>query len=223
MFTGRNVFSELIALQGIEQLGSGSPWPWRSRTNRRAREEVAFASLLGGMSFGPTGTHFSHALQYPIGAMTQTPHGLGTGLLLPYVLDACRGDAARRRADSRPSARRSAPPAATPARARGRCYRRDRRASTGRSGCRLRWRTSESPDAAAAHRRARHESARLVAIAPVPATPNCFSTSSSTPMPGTLTERICLMNYLADLFIDGQWRAGGAGERFDVIDPADCR
>jgi succinate-semialdehyde dehydrogenase/glutarate-semialdehyde dehydrogenase len=29
------------------------------------------------------------------------------------------------------------------------------------------------------------------------------------------------MTYQADLFIDGQWRAGSSGERFDVIDPAD--
>jgi alcohol dehydrogenase len=40
------------------------------------------------MAFGSTGTHLCHALQYPIGALTKTPHGLGTGLMLPYVLDA---------------------------------------------------------------------------------------------------------------------------------------
>jgi alcohol dehydrogenase len=46
------------------------------------------------MSFGPTGTHLSHALQYPLGAVTKTPHGLGTGLMLPYVLEACAKDPA---------------------------------------------------------------------------------------------------------------------------------
>jgi len=29
------------------------------------------------------------------------------------------------------------------------------------------------------------------------------------------------MSYLADLFIDGQWRPGSSGERFDVVNPAD--
>jgi succinate-semialdehyde dehydrogenase/glutarate-semialdehyde dehydrogenase len=29
------------------------------------------------------------------------------------------------------------------------------------------------------------------------------------------------MNYQADLFIDGQWRPGSEGERFDVVDPSD--
>jgi alcohol dehydrogenase class IV len=44
------------------------------------------------MAFGSTGTHLCHALQYPVGALTKTPHGLGTGLMLPYVLDAIRAD-----------------------------------------------------------------------------------------------------------------------------------
>jgi len=92
VFTGRNLFSELIALQGIRQLGTWLPIAVAEPDNRRAREEVAFGSLLGGMSFGPTGTHLSHALQYPLGALSKTPHGLGTGLMLPYVLDAFRGD-----------------------------------------------------------------------------------------------------------------------------------
>src|SRR5699024_10936563 len=34
----------------------------------------------------------SHAIQYPVGALTHTPHGLGTGLLLPHVLRACLPD-----------------------------------------------------------------------------------------------------------------------------------
>jgi len=94
VFTGRNVFSELIALQGIRQLGEWLPVAVAEPHDRRAREEVAFGSLLGGMSFGPTGTHLSHALQYPLGALTKTPHGLGTGLMLPYVLQALASDAA---------------------------------------------------------------------------------------------------------------------------------
>ena len=92
VFTGRNMFSELIALQGIEKLGTWLPVAVAEPGDRRAREEVAFAAMLGGMSFGPTGTHLSHALQYPIGAITKTPHGLGTGLMLPYMLEACRVD-----------------------------------------------------------------------------------------------------------------------------------
>jgi alcohol dehydrogenase len=92
VFTGRNAFADLVALQAVEKLGAWLPVAVNEPQNRQARHEVAFASLLGGMAFGPTGTHLSHALQYPIGALTKTPHGLGTGLMLPYVLEACLAD-----------------------------------------------------------------------------------------------------------------------------------
>jgi alcohol dehydrogenase len=94
VFTGRNAFSDVIALRAVEHLGTSLPVAVDDPGNRRAREEVALGSLLAGVSFGATGTHLSHALQYPIGACTKTPHGLGTGLLLPYVLQACLADPA---------------------------------------------------------------------------------------------------------------------------------
>ena len=49
---------------------------------------MAYASLLAGMAFGTAGTHLSHAIQYPVGALTHTPHGLGTGMMLPYTMQA---------------------------------------------------------------------------------------------------------------------------------------
>jgi alcohol dehydrogenase len=93
VFTGRNAFTESVALRAAEHLGSSLAAAVGDPGNRGAREEVAFGSLLAGVAFGATGTHLSHALQYPIGAATKTPHGLGTGLLLPYVLRACLTDA----------------------------------------------------------------------------------------------------------------------------------
>ncbi|WP_181408835.1 iron-containing alcohol dehydrogenase [Schumannella soli] len=92
VFTGRNLFSDLLALEGVRRLGRWLPAAVHSPSDRDARREVAYGSLLGGMTFGSTGTHLSHALQYPVGGLTHTPHGLGTGLLLPYVLEALRGD-----------------------------------------------------------------------------------------------------------------------------------
>ena len=88
VFTGRNALAEPIALQAARHLGPWLSVAVRQPEDRRARQEVAVGSLLGGLAFGSTGTHLCHALQYPIGAMTKTPHGLGTGLMLPYMLDA---------------------------------------------------------------------------------------------------------------------------------------
>jgi alcohol dehydrogenase class IV len=88
VFTGRNALAEPIALQAARHLGRWLPVAVAEPADRQARQEVAMGSLLGGMAFGSTGTHLCHALQYPIGALTRTPHGLGTGLMLPYVLGA---------------------------------------------------------------------------------------------------------------------------------------
>jgi alcohol dehydrogenase len=94
VFTGRNALIEPIALQAAGHLGPWLPVAVAEPGNRQARHEVALGALLGGIAFGSTGTHLCHALQYPIGALTKTPHGLGTGLMLPYVLDLISQDAA---------------------------------------------------------------------------------------------------------------------------------
>jgi alcohol dehydrogenase len=52
---------------------------------------MLYASLLAGLAFGTAGTTLAHAIQYPVGAATATPHGLGVGGILPYVLAFNRG------------------------------------------------------------------------------------------------------------------------------------
>lgn len=89
IFVGRNRMSSVLALDGLRAMGDALPRAVADGSDAEARERMAWGSLLGGMAFGSGGTHLSHALQYPIGALTHTPHGLGTGLMLPYVLQAC--------------------------------------------------------------------------------------------------------------------------------------
>jgi len=93
VFTGRNTFTDAVAIDASTRIARWLPVAVAEPGNRTAREQLAFGSALGGMAFGPTGTHLAHALQYPLGALTHTPHGLGTGLLLPYVMNAIRVDA----------------------------------------------------------------------------------------------------------------------------------
>lgn len=89
IFVGRNRMSALLGLDGLRAMGDALPRAVADGSDVEARERMAWGSLLGGLAFGSGGTHLSHALQYPIGALTHTPHGLGTGLMLPYVLQAC--------------------------------------------------------------------------------------------------------------------------------------
>jgi alcohol dehydrogenase len=44
------------------------------------------AALAAGCAFGVAGTAAAHAVQYPVGAVTGTAHGLGVATMLPYVM-----------------------------------------------------------------------------------------------------------------------------------------
>lgn len=92
VFTGRNALAEPHAREAVRLLSRWLPVAVAEPSHREARHEVARGALLAGIAFGSTGTHLGHALQYPIGALTKTPHGLGTGLMLPYVMSAISRD-----------------------------------------------------------------------------------------------------------------------------------
>ncbi|WP_423182865.1 iron-containing alcohol dehydrogenase [Arthrobacter sp. NyZ413] len=99
VFVGRNLLSSALALEAIGLIGRSLRQAVRNGNDLEARSHMAYASLLAGMAFGTAGTHLSHAIQYPVGALTHTPHGLGTGMLLPYVMQAIVGNDAGRLAE----------------------------------------------------------------------------------------------------------------------------
>ncbi|MEX0428633.1 iron-containing alcohol dehydrogenase [Nocardioides sp. DS6] len=90
VFVGRNELSAPLSLEAARLIHGSLRTAVSDGADLPAREAMARGSLLAGMAFGTGGTHLSHAIQYPVGAMTKTPHGLGTGLLLPYVVAALR-------------------------------------------------------------------------------------------------------------------------------------
>ena len=85
-FVGKNPVSDALALQAIALIGPHLPRAWRDGHDIVARRQMALASLLAGMAFSCAGTAIVHALQYPLGARTKTPHGLGNATLLPAAL-----------------------------------------------------------------------------------------------------------------------------------------
>jgi alcohol dehydrogenase len=86
VFQGRNAFTEHFAVSAIEAIGRSLERAVADGSDAAARTDMMYGSLCAGLAFGNAGTAGAHALQYPIGATTSTPHGLGVGLLLPYVL-----------------------------------------------------------------------------------------------------------------------------------------
>ncbi|MHC6219535.1 iron-containing alcohol dehydrogenase [Arthrobacter sp. MMS24-S77] len=85
VFIGKSMFSDSAALEGLSLMGRSLLTAQLEPSNGDARRDVMLASFLGGVAIGTGGTSAAHALQYPIGAATHTPHGFGVGALLPYV------------------------------------------------------------------------------------------------------------------------------------------
>jgi alcohol dehydrogenase class IV len=86
VFQGKTTMPDLFALTAIRTIAASLERAHAHPSDLDAREQMLYGSLCAGIAFGNAGTAGAHALQYPIGALTKTPHGLGVGLLLPYVL-----------------------------------------------------------------------------------------------------------------------------------------
>ncbi|TIP96608.1 MAG: iron-containing alcohol dehydrogenase, partial [Mesorhizobium sp.] len=61
--------------------------------------DVMMGALAAGCAFGTAGTAAAHAVQYPVGALTHTAHGLGVATMLPYVMKYNRAAAAAEMAE----------------------------------------------------------------------------------------------------------------------------
>lgn len=90
VFLGRNAITDHYALQAAERIARSLRRAVRDGSDAEARADMSYGSVLAGIAFSHAGNAAPHALQYPIGAATHTPHGLGVGLLLPYALTAAR-------------------------------------------------------------------------------------------------------------------------------------
>jgi alcohol dehydrogenase class IV len=90
VFRGASSLTAPFALAAIEQIAGTLERAVADGGDADARARMQYASLCAGIAFGHAGTAGAHALQYAVGAATGTPHGLGVGLLAPYVLACVR-------------------------------------------------------------------------------------------------------------------------------------
>jgi len=86
VFVGKNTLSDAYALQAIRLLSGSLRTAVQNGGDETARVAVMRGALLAGLAFGTAGTAAAHAIQYPVGALTHTPHGAGVAQLMPYVL-----------------------------------------------------------------------------------------------------------------------------------------
>lgn len=86
VFLGKNAFSDHYALLAIQHIGASLRAAFENGNDIVARERLMFGAMSAGLAFGTAGTAAAHAVQYPVGAMTHTPHGTGVALMMPYVM-----------------------------------------------------------------------------------------------------------------------------------------
>lgn len=86
VFVGKNFLSDRHALSAIGLICNNLARAYRSGDDVEARIAVMQGSLSAAMAFGTAGTSLAHAIQYPVGALTHTAHGIGVAILLPFAM-----------------------------------------------------------------------------------------------------------------------------------------
>ena len=84
---GKNLLSDALALEAVGHIARNLARAVADGSDLEARTGMLYGSLLAGIAFGNSGVSTAHALQFAVGAATHTAHGLGTGLLLPYMVE----------------------------------------------------------------------------------------------------------------------------------------
>ena len=87
VFVGKNTFSDRYALDAVQLIFASLKAAYDHGGDAEARDRLMLGSTLAGLAFGVAGTAAAHAVQYPVGALTHTPHGAGVAVMLPYVME----------------------------------------------------------------------------------------------------------------------------------------
>jgi alcohol dehydrogenase class IV len=81
-----NPMTSALCVDGIRLASRALPVVFADGSNRVAREEMALASLYGGLALANAGLGAVHGFAAPIGGMLPAPHGVVCAALLPHVM-----------------------------------------------------------------------------------------------------------------------------------------
>lgn len=97
-----NPLTSALCLDGIRRVAHALPIAFVSGQSAGAREDLALASLFGGLALANAGLGAVHGLAAPIGGMFPAPHGAVCAALVPQVM-AANLHALRTRAPAHPA------------------------------------------------------------------------------------------------------------------------
>jgi alcohol dehydrogenase class IV len=79
-----NPFTDLFCLEGLRLVPAALPKVFHDGADRGARAEMAFASLLSGLSLANAGLGIVHGFAGPLGGLLNAPHGALCAAVLPH-------------------------------------------------------------------------------------------------------------------------------------------
>ncbi len=82
-----NAITDVFCVEGIRRAALALPRAWADGSDREARAEMSWASLLGGLALANAGLGAVHGFAAPIGAMFPAPHGAVCAAVLPHAMD----------------------------------------------------------------------------------------------------------------------------------------
>ncbi|MCC6821952.1 MAG: iron-containing alcohol dehydrogenase [Verrucomicrobia subdivision 3 bacterium] len=83
-----NPMMDAICLEGIQRVARSLRRAWLAGHDKAAREDMALASLFGGLALANAGLGAVHGFAAPIGGMFPAAHGAVCAALLPHVMAA---------------------------------------------------------------------------------------------------------------------------------------
>lgn len=86
VFLGKNAVSDQFALAAVGDIAASLKRAYDDGSDLEARQRLMLGATMAGLAFGTAGTAAAHAVQYPVGAITHTPHGVGVAVMMPYVM-----------------------------------------------------------------------------------------------------------------------------------------
>jgi len=83
---GANTFSEMLSLKAVALIADALPKVLKNPRDLKAREDMALAEYMAGMSFTNAGLGIVHSMAHPLSAFYDIPHGVANALILPFGL-----------------------------------------------------------------------------------------------------------------------------------------
>ena len=80
-----NPVTDAAAIQAIKLISQNLRQAVANGENLKARENMAYGSLLAGMAFNNGNLGYVHAMAHQLGGLYDMPHGVANAMLLPHV------------------------------------------------------------------------------------------------------------------------------------------